>query len=83
MTHPLALHLASVLRSGSSNAQRCHNPLCLRAGCQRTAPCQHEVYVSPPVQQGCICPPTSEQTCQNPLCPRQAVRATSAMRPRT
>lgn len=23
-------------------------------------------------QQGCICPPTSEQTCQNPICPRKA-----------
>ena len=22
------------------------------------------------VPQGCICPPTSEQTCRNPLCPR-------------
>ena len=26
-----------------------------------------------PVQQGCICPPTSEQTCQNQLCPRKAL----------
>jgi hypothetical protein len=24
-----------------------------------------------PVQQGCICPPTSEQTCENPECPRK------------
>ena len=23
-----------------------------------------------PIQQGCICPPTSEQTCRNPFCPR-------------
>lgn len=23
------------------------------------------------VPQGCICPPTSEQTCQNPTCPRR------------
>ncbi len=22
-------------------------------------------------QQGCICPPTSEQTCENPMCPRK------------
>jgi hypothetical protein len=29
---------------------------------------------SVPVSQGCICPPTSEQTCQNPQCPRQAVK---------
>lgn len=38
-------------------------------------------YVSPPntwptgpailqQPQGCICPPTSEQTCKNPTCPR-------------
>lgn len=26
-----------------------------------------------PVQQGCICPPTSERTCQNQLCPRKAL----------
>lgn len=25
----------------------------------------------PPVQQGCICPPTSEQTCRSPICPRK------------
>jgi hypothetical protein len=24
-----------------------------------------------PIQRGCICPPTSEQTCQAPLCPRR------------
>jgi len=24
-----------------------------------------------PAPQGCICPPTSEQTCQNPTCPRK------------
>lgn len=23
------------------------------------------------MNQGCICPPTSEQTCQSPTCPRQ------------
>jgi hypothetical protein len=23
------------------------------------------------VPQGCVCPPTSEQTCQNPTCPRK------------
>ena len=38
------------------------------------------VYLGPdyrghgkPVQQGCICPPTSERTCQNQLCPRKAL----------
>jgi hypothetical protein len=30
------------------------------------------VYV-PPLPQGCICPPTSEQTCQNGACPRKGV----------
>jgi hypothetical protein len=29
------------------------------------------------VPQGCICPPTSEQTCGNPLCPRKLLRALS------
>lgn len=24
-----------------------------------------------PAPQGCICPPTSEQTCENPICPRK------------
>jgi hypothetical protein len=27
---------------------------------------------TPLVPQGCICPPTSEQTCQNRVCPRRA-----------
>ncbi len=32
-----------------------------------------------PTPQGCICPPTSEQTCQNPLCPRKdPMRGTGA-----
>jgi hypothetical protein len=26
------------------------------------------VFLTP--MQGCICPPTSEQTCRNPMCPR-------------
>jgi len=29
-----------------------------------------------PAPQGCICPPTSEQTCQNPTCPRKPVTIT-------
>lgn len=31
-----------------------------------------------PVPQGCICPPTSEQTCQNPTCPRKPYKANAA-----
>ena len=33
------------------------------------APVQTMPLSFPP--QGCICPPTSEQTCENPYCPRQ------------
>jgi hypothetical protein len=44
-------------------------------------PCPHcstGYYLAPPQSlihtppQGCICPPTSEQTCLNPHCPRGA-----------
>ena len=28
-----------------------------------------------PVQQGCICPPTSEQTCMSEVCPRKSRNA--------
>lgn len=38
-------------------------------------PCQCFDYQIPPhptfTPQGCICPPTAEQTCQNPTCPRK------------
>lgn len=53
----------------------CTNYLCSMYGCQRTAPCYQPAFVAPnytPPPQGCICPPTSEQTCQNPACPRKA-----------
>lgn len=54
---------------------------CQRMECQTTAGCGHR---GPQGQmcwfggwgpgetapQGCICPPTSEQTCRNPVCPR-------------
>lgn len=30
-----------------------------------------------PTQQGCVCPPTSEQTCQNGLCPRKPLAPVS------
>jgi hypothetical protein len=56
----------------------CGNVLCPIYGCQK----QNRIVASPalpghcyyPVMtppQGCICPPTSEQTCQNPACPRK------------
>lgn len=31
----------------------------------------HFVEPRPMPHQGCICPPTSEQTCQSPMCPRK------------
>jgi hypothetical protein len=55
------------------NCHGCGNIICSTYGCQRwkTLPVQPGYYMPPPVTQGCICPPTSEQTCQNPRCPRQ------------
>jgi hypothetical protein len=42
------------------------------ARCQGAVPQYPGFYQSLPVQQqGCICPPTSEQTCQSPTCPRK------------
>jgi hypothetical protein len=35
-------------------------------------------YHAAPVQQGCICPPTSEQTCQGPMCPRKSIRVSAS-----
>lgn len=32
------------------------------------------------IQQGCVCPPTSEKTCQNPTCPRKPSNATIGAR---
>lgn len=58
---------------------------CQRFECQTSAGCahrgprgeycffEHPTYspIYPPMPlQGCICPPTSEQTCKNPTCPR-------------
>lgn len=39
---------------------------------------QMPTYYGPFVQpvQGCICPPTSEQTCMNPACPRRGISRT-------
>ena len=51
--------------------------VCMWAG-QGPCPCPNnpywrgqERYTITPVQQGCVCPPTSEKTCENPHCPRQ------------
>ena len=48
----------------------CGAPVCERYGCvaRRREP---DLWVVPPQQQGCICPPTSEQTCLNDRCPRK------------
>jgi hypothetical protein len=56
---------------------------CTKPECQTTGGCAHrgplnepcwERWIAPPQTlnpvQGCICPPTSEQTCKNPFCPR-------------
>lgn len=45
----------------------CFDYRCAMYGCLRRG---HHMAIIPPVQ-GCICPPTSEQTCQNPTCPRK------------
>lgn len=37
-----------------------------------------ESFTWTPQPQGCICPPTSEQTCQNDECPRQSQKARAA-----
>lgn len=55
------------------NYGACSNYLCRLQGCRgfcgwRTMP----VTMAP---QGCICPPTSEQTCQNIYCPRKNLSA--------
>lgn len=57
----------------------CSSPDCLLNGC-RIARCERErlgTYQAP--RQGCICPPTSEQTCQNPLCPRKAIPSAASI----
>jgi hypothetical protein len=58
----------------------CANVICAQHGCQgycrasQRPPDYQGIWVAPaPIQRGCICPPTSEQTCQNPLCPRKPV----------
>lgn len=35
-------------------------------------PADYPWYSNPTfIPQGCVCPPTSEQTCENPMCPRK------------
>lgn len=48
---------------------------CGRYGCASRRTPGHLISISPPMPfapQGCICPPSSEQTCMNPTCPRKA-----------
>lgn len=51
-------------------AGQCTDYNCALYGCKYRR--GHHMAIIPPIMQGCICPPTSEQTCQNPHCPRQA-----------
>ena len=41
--------------------------------CGRGLPLNTTIPAYQAPHQGCICPPTSEQTCQNPYCPRKDV----------
>ena len=52
-----------------SNCGPCANVLCSQHGCIKLR--THHMAIIPAIPQGCVCPPTSEQTCQNPLCPRK------------
>lgn len=63
------------------NACCCSNPYCRKHGCmvQKDQAVNFEngyptgFGVTYPIpQQGCICPPTSEQTCMNEYCPRKS-----------
>ena len=44
---------------------------CINSLCQEPSIGGGPGPLTPPQPQGCICPPTSEQTCQNPMCPRK------------
>ena len=54
-------------------AGACANYHCTLYGCRKR---KHQYMVVTPQHQGCICPPTSEQTCQNPICPRKPGKET-------
>ena len=52
----------------------CGNVLCSQYGCQHERARQVNPYRYYPefiASQGCICPPTSEQTCMSATCPRK------------
>ena len=52
----------------------CGNVLCSQYGCQKQRHITPNAGITI-VPQGCICPPTSEQTCGNLHCPRKPHRA--------
>lgn len=59
----------------------CADPYCKVHGCRLANAARYNEDNTPgapkeyskPQTQGCICPPTSEQTCQNQYCPRKPV----------
>lgn len=50
-------------------AGKCMDYTCAMYGCKQRR--NTHMAIIQPVQQGCICPPTSEQTCQSDRCPRR------------
>ena len=64
------------------NCHGCGNIVCWTYGCQKQRIGYHGLPW-PTAPQGCICPPTSEQTCMNPMCPRkpQGVQITTSATP--
>ena len=50
-------------------AGQCTDYNCALYGCKQRR--NHHMAIMQPVTQGCICPPTSEQTCLNDRCPRK------------
>ena len=52
-------------------AGQCMDYHCAMYGCRKRHPSGIILYPTTAPPQGCICPPTSEQTCQNPFCPRK------------
>ncbi len=63
--------------------------VCITYPCPVCHPVRH--YVMPPQPtygvpyqpQGCICPPTSEQTCEGLTCPRKGLRPPNGIGPNT
>lgn len=60
---------------GTTGCGACNNVLCSQHGCQyewgRSIPHPYQPWNILKSPQGCVCPPTSEQTCRNPNCPRK------------